>query len=129
MGTRAAPHDCAPNIVHLETAERHSCVVQVVAGPCDLRSLVGVFACRASSGKERSFRDPAVLRLLPIPLQATGAVRCWGGNLKGELGLGDTITRGDSKFPGHGDRPSILSGYGACQRVIDLDCGGSMRAL
>jgi hypothetical protein len=74
-------------------------------------------------------RDPAVLRLLPIPLQATGAVRCWGGNLKGELGLGDTITRGDSKFPGHGDRPSILSGYGACQRVIDLDCGGSMRAL
>lgn len=35
-------------------------------------------------------------------LLTTGEVKCWGHNGDGEVGVGDTVNRGDSLSPGHG---------------------------
>jgi alpha-tubulin suppressor-like RCC1 family protein len=46
------------------------------------------------------------------------AVKCWGGNLVGELGLGDTLRRGD-----------LASGMGDSLPTVNLGAGRSVKAI
>lgn len=48
-------------------------------------------------------------------------VKCWGGNALGELGLGDTIQRGDNPGEMGDSLPTVDLGPGRTARAIDAD--------
>ena len=54
---------------------------------------------------------------------ADGTLKCWGGNIYGQLGLGDTQSRGDQPGQMGANLPVVALGQGAT--AVGVVCGGS----
>ncbi len=87
-----------------------------VAGDCDSR-VCSVGACgeaypiAAASGYNHS-----------CALLTSGQVKCWGYNLRGQLGLGDTQNRGDTPSELGDNLPAVLLGNG--RTAVAVAAGG-----
>src|SRR5262249_38128690 len=55
-------------------------------------------------------------------LLSDGSVKCWGRNLEGELGLGDTNNRGDNPGEMGDNLPAVDLGAG--KTAVAIDAGG-----
>ncbi len=62
-------------------------------------------------------------------LSATGVVRCWGFNGNGQLGLGDTLDRGDGPNEMGGNLPAVDLGTGRTATSISAGNGHTCAVL
>ncbi len=62
-------------------------------------------------------------------LSAGGVVRCWGFNGTGQLGLGDTLTRGDGPNEMGGNLPAVDLGTGRTATAVSAGAGHTCAVL
>jgi alpha-tubulin suppressor-like RCC1 family protein len=142
MGGSLAPIDLGlpggVSVVQLSSGLIHSCAV---LGNGSVKCWGGGLTGRLGNGSMANLGDaPGEMgsALAPIDLNGTGAlsvsvgnhtcvvlvggaVKCWGDNQNGQLGIGDTATRGDDPNELGAALPAVSLGTGRVAVLVDLE--------
>lgn len=79
---------------------------------------LGDYLPAVSLGKGRTIRALGLGYLHSCALLDGGSVKCWGGNMYGQLGLGDTNHRGDEPNEMGDNLPAVSLGTGRTARAL-----------